>query len=351
VGLPSAKKWEFEADARLWAVRLLSSGIAFVFLLVAVGRVSEGLAAGSGGFAMVAFALGTLMAPLAATTFDHVAAAALAIGAFLLGSRGRAAFAGLAAGSAVAVEYQAAAVGVVLAAYLALRGARPLLRYSATAALPLAGLAAYNWSAFGSPLHLSYRYIANQYATEQSSGLFGIGLPDPHAAYWVVLGDRGLLVPSPVRVAAVAGLALIWARALAGRGVRLCDGRADLPRAEQRVPLPDGGTSPGPRFLVLALPFIAVGLGPAFVRWPRVTAALGSASIIATVTVVLTWTRALDTHIVSPCGGRSRGSRSTVRTHRSSVSSRRTRSGGSGSADTEGLSSSWHSQPPQQQSP
>jgi hypothetical protein len=35
---------------------------------------------------------------------------------------------------------------------------------------------------------------------------------------------------------------------------------------------PYGGDSPGPRFLVPALPFFALGLADAFARWPRVTA-------------------------------------------------------------------------------
>jgi hypothetical protein len=44
----------------------------------------------------------------------------------------------------------------------------------------------------------------------------------------------------------------------------------------------------GPRFLVPSLPFIALGLGPAFARWFRTTAVLAAFSIVsmATLTVV-----------------------------------------------------------------
>jgi hypothetical protein len=45
--------------------------------------------------------------------------------------------------------------------------------------------------------------------------------------------------------------------------------------------LPYGGTFVGPRFLVPSLPFIALGLGPAFARWFRTTAVLAAFSIVA----------------------------------------------------------------------
>jgi len=44
-------------------VRALSVGLAFVLCAFLVGRVSEGLAPGYGGIALVSFALGTLVAP------------------------------------------------------------------------------------------------------------------------------------------------------------------------------------------------------------------------------------------------------------------------------------------------
>src|SRR5262249_40518362 len=48
---------------RLWLVRVLAVGLPFVLLAFLVGRVSEGLAPGYGAPALVAFALGTLVAP------------------------------------------------------------------------------------------------------------------------------------------------------------------------------------------------------------------------------------------------------------------------------------------------
>src|SRR5215208_1530551 len=96
VRLPAPSRWTFEGDPRVWAVRVLVSGIAYLFLALVLGRVSEGLAPGHGGEAVAAFALGTLVFPLAATTFGHVTSAVLGFGAFVLAWRGRPGLAGLA---------------------------------------------------------------------------------------------------------------------------------------------------------------------------------------------------------------------------------------------------------------
>ena len=73
-------------------------------------------------------------------------------------------------------------------------------------------LAAYDRAAFGSPFHVSYRYVANALAERQHGGLFGIGSPSAHGIATVLAGDRGLLVASPVLLAAAAGVVLLWRR-------------------------------------------------------------------------------------------------------------------------------------------
>jgi hypothetical protein len=286
--LPAPRTWTFEGDPHLWAVRVLTNGVAFVLLAFAVGRISEGIAASFGGAALVTFALGTLVAPLAASSFDHVLAGAFGFGAFLLAWSGRFGLAGLTAGLAVTTNYTTAVIGLALGTYVLLAGTRPLLRYAIGAIPPLALLGAYDWAAFGSPFHLSYRYVANAYANEQSSGFFGIHVPNLHGVHLVFAGDRGLLVASPVVVAAGAGLVLLGYRH-----------RLEALTCAVIVTLfvlvncgyfaPYGGGSPGPRFLVPALPFLALGLGPAFMRWHRITAILAGVSIVAMTSLTLTW--------------------------------------------------------------
>src|SRR5579871_195709 len=46
--LGPASEWSANRDVRVWAIRLLTDGVAFVLLLWLFGRVAEGLAPGSG---------------------------------------------------------------------------------------------------------------------------------------------------------------------------------------------------------------------------------------------------------------------------------------------------------------
>jgi hypothetical protein len=97
-----------------------------------------------------------------------------------------------------------------------------------------------------------------------------------------------------VLVLALAGLVLLWR-----------DGR----RAEALVCVavpglflllelgywdPYGGDSPGPRFFVPALPFLSVGLAPAFARWRTASTVLATASVVASTSVLLTWPKAAN---------------------------------------------------------
>jgi hypothetical protein len=293
--LPAAKalrlgpheRWAQE-PFRIWGVRLFSSGIAFLLCVFLVGRIGEGLAPGYGAPALVAFGLGTLVAPLAATDFGHVAAAACGFGAFVLAWRRRTLGAGLAGGAALLFEYQTAMIALLVAVYVARQGIRPFLRFVAGALPGLLLLLAYDTAAFERPWHLSYSYVANQFEAEQSHGLFGIGAPHAFSSYLVFAGAGGLLVISPVLVATAVGLALLARRYTAEAIVCLAVTIAFLV-LNCGYFLAYGGFSPGPRFLVPALPFLAVGLAPAFARVPRATAILAVVSVVATTARLLTW--------------------------------------------------------------
>ncbi len=246
-------------------MRALSVGLAFLASAFLVGRVSEGLAPGYGGVSMVGFALGTLAAPFAVANFDHVPAGTLGLAAFLLAWARRPALAGLAAGAALLTEYESGAVLVLIGIYSALQGARALGRYVLGLLPGLLLLGAYDWAAFGAPWHLSYRYLDNEYASRQSAGFFGIHVPHLHSAWLVTGGSQGLLVVSPIVVACVYGLFLLGRRYRAE--AILCGAVAIVFfLVDSGYFAPYGGLSPGPRFLVPSLPFLALGLGPAFAR-------------------------------------------------------------------------------------
>jgi hypothetical protein len=289
MGLPPTYGWAPSWNLPLWLIRVIASGLPFVLCAFLVGRLSEGLAPGFGGAALVTFALGTMIAPLAVSGFDHVPAACFAFGAFALLWSRRPFLAGLAAGAALVTEYEAAVVVLVLGAYAAYLGVRPCARYVVGALPGVAVLGAYDWAAFGAPWHDALHYADNSFGAELRAHPFGLGRPTLHAAQLLLIGSKGLLVVSPVLLAAAAGLWLLWRRGLRPEALTCAAVVLAFGIGETSYFLPYGGISPGPRFFTPALPFLALGLGPAFARWRAPVTALASLSVLATTAVTLTW--------------------------------------------------------------
>jgi hypothetical protein len=268
------RDWHSEGDASLWLMRVLSSGVLFLVAVFVVLRLAGALAAAT-------FGVATLAAPLAPTFFEHDAAAALAIGAYAL-LRRNLFLAGLCAGLAVCVSYQTALIALVLLVVAVWRWRRDALLFVAGLVPPAVALGAYDQVAFGSPFHLSYRYVANRFAERQHAGFFGIGYPTAHGIAEVLVGSRGLLIWSPVCIAAAIGLVLArrWTPLVIVALFVLVDAGYFLPY---------GGGSPGPRFLVAALPFLALGIPPALERFRLPTIALAFVSAATMTVQALSW--------------------------------------------------------------
>jgi hypothetical protein len=293
VRVPAPSAWPSNSP-QLWAIRLFSSGIAFLVCAFLVGRVSEGIAPGLGGISLVTFALGTLVAPFAVANFDHVPSAALGFGAFVLAWRRSPLLAGVVAGVAVTVDYEAAATLAILGAYVAFQGRGPLLRFASGTLPGIALLGVYGWLAFGAPWRVSYRYVTDEFPG-QASGFFGISLPSRASIHEVLIGHGGLLIISPVVVAAGWGLVLL-ARRYPAEATVCAAVTLFFVILNGGYYLPYGGISPGPRFLIPALPFLAVGLATAFARYPRLTALLAAVSVVAMTGVLLTWSISQPDH-------------------------------------------------------
>jgi hypothetical protein len=281
------RKWH------LWGIRVIVGGIAFLALTFLVGRVAEGFVTRAGAPVAVTFGLGTMAGSLAPTLFGHLQDALCLFGAFVIGSRARRprdwVWVGLLAGVGVLFEYPAALAAIPLLVYAAIRGGRRGVLWALAGGIPPAiVLGGYDWLAFGAPWRLSYRYTSNVFTAGQTQGFFGIGTPTLHGIWTLTFDGHGLLLVSPVLFAAVAGLVVFWRRSRLEAAVAVAISVLFCVYTAGYF-LPNGGTSPGPRFAAAALPFLFLGVPFALARRPVVTLVLSAISVGMGLFDELTW--------------------------------------------------------------
>jgi hypothetical protein len=291
----------------IWALTLLAAVIPGILLLLAVRWAADRFVPGYGTAAAITLGLGTVVMTFAAEFFSHVISAGLAFAAFcvLIKERDKepdrrlVALAGLLAGLAVTFEFQTGLVGLVLIGYALSRRTDWLRRGAAYGAGAVAGalpMLAFNLWAFGNPLKLAYGYAVDFPGASghdvlglNSTGFFGITAPRFDSALDLMLAGRGLLVLTPILIMAVVGVFAM---------------RRDGHRAEANTILavalvyflynsgywlPYGGGTPGPRFLIPALPFVAIGLAYAYKRLPAITLGLAIPSGLMMLAATLTY--------------------------------------------------------------
>ena len=315
-----------------WWARLFAGVLPVLVLLgVAWGRLRElGHGAPVVVSALLLLVFGTPLFAYARLFYGHALAACLLyVGLVTLvracerGRIGLAALGGFAAASAITVEYAAAFAGLPIAvALLAMlrpgRGQGPSVRALGLVAaalvgalLPVIALAAYHAHAFGSPFATGYHHAVEPgFAAAHGEGLLGLGLPRLDKLGIDLLSPKtGLLVFSPIVGFALAGLV----HAARRPGPRARAARLDLAVFACLLLVGiglgfEGGWRIGPRYLVVVLPCLVLGLAEAIEAWrdrvvfDGVLALAASSSLFACSLAATLWPHVDPTHVGEPFG-------------------------------------------------
>ncbi len=224
----------------------------------------------------VALAYGVLtpVFAYANSAYGHQLCAALLLGAFYLShtlpanpSAGRLLAVGGLLGYAVLTEYPAVPVVAGLWVYAGYRlwqmGVWRRLAWVTVAGAALAGVwMAYNTAIFGGPLNLGYAY-SEQWVSQHSTGFVSLGLPTTEALWGLSFGlFRGLFVLAPWLLLSVPGWWAWWrsGEQRAAWWVSVGVVSAFVAFNASSV-MWWGGFAVGPRYLLPALPWLALAVG------------------------------------------------------------------------------------------
>lgn len=251
----------------------------------------------------LAYALGTLAFPFSTVFYGHQLAAASALAALFILLRmkdGRwpesfhlLLLSGLLAGFSLLSDFPAGIILVLLGAYslVILRKKIGILTWLIGAAIPVGFLLYYNYTCFGSPFTSSYS-LHQTYS--HTGGFLGITRPRLDALWGITFSPyRGVFYQAPVLLFAIPGFYFFY--------------RSKENRPEFYLSLLavlgffffnagyaywDGVGSVGARFLIPALPFLALSLARPARKWPGQVMVLTLLSIVIMLIITATEPRA-----------------------------------------------------------
>jgi hypothetical protein len=282
------------ASAQLWFLGLWSVVLPALVLLLLVRKIAEELQPGYGTATAVTLGLATLVLPFSTLFFSHVLSALLGFAAFAVlweERRGaprvwRVAAAGALAGYAITTEFSCGITACVLGCYaLARPGAlRRAIAFATGAFVGIVPLLAYDQWAFGSPFHLSYQSTVGFGPT----GTLFLGAPSFRRAVELLFATSGLLRTAPVLALGAAGTVLLYRRGVRLEALVVSAIAVGFLVFNASFGGGFGGSTPGPRYMIPMLPFLAVPLALAYRRFPLTTLFLGAVSAVEMTAVTVT---------------------------------------------------------------
>lgn len=274
-------------DFTVWLCRIVAGIIPTLLFLRLLSRFLERYAPDEQvrRVVVVAYALGSMAMTFSVMFISHQLSAVVVGSCWILAlehvdrKRGIRALiaAGLLAGCAPLVDYQAAFAIPVIAIHVIvkLRGrtrgeyAKIVGIAAAAAALPIAILLVYHAAAFGSPLCTGYdpACVQTPFANLQSQGFLGLASFRMHSFIGsTVAPDNGLFALAPWLLLAIPGAVLLWKR---DRGTTItCCTLAILYLAfVSSLAMWRAGWSVGPRYITVMLPFLLPLVATALQAW------------------------------------------------------------------------------------
>ncbi|MSO88129.1 MAG: DUF2029 domain-containing protein [Acidimicrobiia bacterium] len=276
----------------LWWVTLWSAAIPAAALAVVIRRMVARTHSEVATRVTVAIMLATTILPFASQLFAHVLAALCVATAWHLLRRRdypstAAVFAaGVIAGVGIGTEYLVAAIAAIMLIHVAtLRSWSRVVALSAGTVIATLPLLAYNWLVFGDPFELAYQGHLKNFQGEGALGVYNLETPGWGEFSRTLAGPKGLFILTPVVLMAVAGAILaITNRSRTRRDAWVAITSLGIMLAASTGIDGYGGGSPGPRYMIPALPLLAVPLASA---WRRIPILCGATTVMGAAVMLL----------------------------------------------------------------